>query len=667
MTAHIKRIRIGGKTKAGREFGQALDLNPGLSVLSASNGFGKSLLFSALAWCFGLEDWLGGRNNEPRTVFSNAILSELSDPETGDAYAVESSFAEVKICRHDGEKLRLMRPVVGGNTRRIYFECSYFSGELNARERTMADPNSGFQRKLFEWLGIPLQPVTTRTSEKLSYLYLENIAPYFMVDQKQGWASIASMQVRKYAQNDMSQIPVEYILGVKELIEDRVRQRQLEQRSKTMLWEARALANRVNEVSVRMAGFALTSPSRNKVDHYAKEWENVDFAAIASEKGFDISDRIEELSRVLEASRVAIVQGGAPDNSGERTLERTVAEYQQAKSKHVQLLREVFELSVQIRENKALQDDISIQVETASDLVVFDDVGLAAVGACPTCGQSVTPETFGLTPQVSRAHSMTLDQLKRERKLLREVGARLAEGIEHAKAQVQEVEAQLRTLRQAQSLVVRSKTRSQEELSAAALRLADSERQLDKHRSYKETLKQLSEEAVEWVKEAKKLTPPEPSDDASERISLFEIELRECLLDVAHGGLRSVEGQYIHLDDEYLPRVKGQRMERLGSASDRARLVFAYCTALMLSSINGSHPGFCVFDEPLQQNPDKVKTIASLDFWAELSKKIKGDQQVVIFTHLSDKYNSYLRSKGVTVYSASRPYLLRIERNSESD
>lgn len=72
-------------------------------------------------------------------------------------------------------------------------------------------------------------------------------------------------------------------------------------------------------------------------------------------------------------------------------------------------------------------------------------------------------------------------------------------------------------------------------------------------------------------------------------------------------GLYLREPKEVYVDNAYNPCIRSHQVERIGSASDRARLVLAYVLALLRVSVRGGHhPGFVVLDEPLQQNPDPL-------------------------------------------------------------
>ena len=120
----LERIEIRGVSSLGA-FGRALDLTPGLQVISAPNSYGKSLTATAIVWCFGAEPMLGP-SDDPG-CFPLAVREEI---EFGDAKArVISSECSVQVVHSDGRRLRVTR-AIRGNVRVVHVEERGDGGEV---------------------------------------------------------------------------------------------------------------------------------------------------------------------------------------------------------------------------------------------------------------------------------------------------------------------------------------------------------------------------------------------------------------------------------------------------------------------------------------------------------------------------------------------------------
>ena len=61
-----------------------------------------------------------------------------------------------------------------------------------------------------------------RSRGTLAEVYLENLVPLFYIEQQDGWTDLQARQVTRYAQQQIAQISVEYLLGATDAVESRV-------------------------------------------------------------------------------------------------------------------------------------------------------------------------------------------------------------------------------------------------------------------------------------------------------------------------------------------------------------------------------------------------------------------------------------------------------------
>ena len=184
----LERIQIRGVSSLGA-FSGTLNLKPGLQVISARNSYGKSLVATAIVWCFGAEPMLG-QSDDPG-CFPLAVREEI---ELGGVKGkVHSSECSVQIVHSDGRRLRLCREI-RGNGKVVRVEETEAGGtvrksKLNASRQTMKDEHGGLQRFLFEWIGWPRETVVTFRGGAAE-VYVENLMPLFFIEQHDGWVDL---------------------------------------------------------------------------------------------------------------------------------------------------------------------------------------------------------------------------------------------------------------------------------------------------------------------------------------------------------------------------------------------------------------------------------------------------------------------------------------------
>lgn len=220
-------IEAGGVSSAGPFVGR-FTFTPGRQVISARNNFGKSLSVGSIAWCLGLEPMFGLQwADTARLPLAVREGLDLPAPDGITSATVESSYALLGMQRHDGAQLTIRRDIVGGDKARVRVTEIDASGktiresDLSLGQRSMKDETGGYQNFLFEWVGLPRLPVMTRNGSEQE-VYFENLAPLFFIDQAEGWNDLQSMQVHRYGLVDIGAVAVEYLLGAKARLAERL-------------------------------------------------------------------------------------------------------------------------------------------------------------------------------------------------------------------------------------------------------------------------------------------------------------------------------------------------------------------------------------------------------------------------------------------------------------
>ena len=191
------------------------------------------------------------------TFFPLAVLEELDLPNAQKVHVL-SSEAQLTIQREDGEQLDLTRGITHDlNKIRITRRAADGTSQMTLLTGTgsMVEEATGFQRFLFEWLGWPLKKITTFDGPD-AYVYLENLAPLFYIEQEEGWTEIQARQISRYGQQQIRELSVEYLLGALSTVDQRVMRLRATTLESTLRTTARALAERVSQTFLKQ-GWAV--------------------------------------------------------------------------------------------------------------------------------------------------------------------------------------------------------------------------------------------------------------------------------------------------------------------------------------------------------------------------------------------------------------------------
>jgi hypothetical protein len=648
----ILAIQIHGKSEKG-DFVGRLEFAPGLQVISGRNNFGKSLAAEAIAWCLGIEMIFGRKESDP-TFLPEAVLEELSFPQAKNVRVI-SSEACLSLLREDGERVELARGITHDRNKvRIRHHSSI--GESNLTLQTgsgsLAEQASGFQRFLFEWFGWPIKQATTFEGRETS-IYLENLAPLFYVEQEEGWTEIQARQVGRYAQQQIRELSVEYLLGALETVEDRVARQRTATRENALRAAARTLADQVTQTFLKQ-GWAVDWTGNGSLREIEARWSaNTLKQVLQRDVNFDLKkQRDEAMKRVAELRRIATLDTIDPSNmtAGPSASQRVV----DLKYRRHKLNSEMRALHGQYLDSQHLVESLDHRIQTATDVHRLKTTGVGRLThlECPTCHRELDIDAFSLNDQTAPEVQAHIEALKRDRTLTRQTLRALHAAIRTTEAEIQRLDSELHNAQRVLEDVTSAVGPVREQIVQAAANLHAEERLLEKLRETEETLSDLQTAINQWLKDAQEAKPNAGAGtDIEHRLSVFAQALGQYLTALGHGAVGDYSLVDLRLDpSQYEPYIGRRRLRALGSGSDPARLVGAYTLALAAAAVilNGLHPGFVILDEPLQQNPDTHHRQLFLEFLSnDLAKNARF--QTLVFTSLRSEEVDRLRDSGTLV------------------
>ncbi|KAA6461879.1 hypothetical protein DYQ86_09525 [Acidobacteria bacterium AB60] len=662
---YISNIEIKGLAEAG-EFSGALQLKPGLQVISAKNAYGKTLAVKAIAWCFGLEPIFGNVDNDP-AFFPEAARESLEL--SGHALTrVISSSAAITIRDESGRQLEIQRDIRGGDPalvviREISVDGKTRESKLFARKLTMSDEHGGFQRFFFEWMNWPRINVATYRQSGAE-VYLENLAPLFYIDQAEGWSNLQALQIGRYGQQEIGEISIEYLLGAFEAITARVNRLLAAQRSRELKDSAELISHQAMDFMMRR-GWRVQWSSHGSLREIISRWSSVKFSdALKRDASVDIetrykvvAERIEKLRDALTKQPIDTADTSAPIAASQRVI--------QLKEQRHSLNRDLHTLRAQKDQAATLIESLDHRLLAANDLLRLKQTGVGRLDhiECPTCHRDMDASLFGLSSQSAESVAAHIEALKRDRELIRKNIESLDASIKLTTANINELDSQVRDADRALTTLTSAVGTVREQLAATATNLAAAERELERLEDASKDVTEIQASIDRWIIDARSFeTGISSTPDVHSRKLAFVDALKKYLVALGHSAVRRDNASLLSLDDQYVPYMDGRRLRGLGSASDQSRLVAAFTLALAAASqqVKGKHPGFVILDEPLQQNPDEKHQELFLTF---LEKQLAQQSkfQTVIFTWLSAEEIARLRQQNTIVITPSGQHFLQLK------
>ena len=578
----LERIEIAGVSSLGA-FSGALNLTPGLQVISARNSYGKSLVATAIVWCFGAEPMLG-QGDDP-ACFPLAVREEI---DFDDAKAkVLSSECSVQVVHSDGRRLRLSREI-RGNVKVVRVEETGTSGEvrtskLNARRETMKDEYGGLQRFLVQWIGWPRETVST-FSGKAAEVYVENLMPLFFIEQHDGWVDLQARQVTRYGQQQIGQVVFEYLLGAIDAVRARVAGQLAAARDMALREKARGISERAQMVFQRN-GWNVEWSGNGSVQSILTRWSRVTLKqALLRDADVDLAKeriRLTELAarqrKVLTTDPVDVSNAGVPIGASQRVIE--------LKERRHRLNADLTSLRVQHKEAEELKASLEHRIQAAKDVLRLKQTGIGRfdVVECPTCHRDVAPESFALTQHSEELVEAHIEALKRDREFVKKNIESLDGRLRASTSEVLQHDEDLMQAGRTLEAVNAATSTMREQLVQAAANLARTERLLDRLSQTVEELAALQAEVEDWGTEAgAALEMDHGTSDLERRVQSFSSALGRYLIGLGHSAIAPENVEEVRLGEDYMPYVGHRRLRSLGSASDRPRMVARYNRKLCL-------------------------------------------------------------------------------------
>jgi len=658
----IKALKININTNKGLYGSPVIPFQDGLNIIKGNNSTGKSTIFQSILYGLGLEELIGGKNEKTmQSVLKSEILNnkKVYDSSGNESYEIEAKVIESHILLEiAGVKTVTIRRYITSQTKKTGL-VEVFDGpvltnpnQYDYKPMYVHDPGSskednpyGFHPFLESLLGWNLPEVQYKDGN-FKKLYIQNIFPGFVIEQKGGWTDFLA-SIPYYSLNDKETRAIEFILNLDSANIQR-RRTEIKQEKNNIEYEwsklysdfksfARSIACEIKGVEEKPS-ILLTEDSvyliytnteeslllREYVQKLLAEYQEVlnlevpTIGEVATEKEEQINNLNEKLN-ILSINLNSIIHHKNTENERYNS-------YKERKK----------ELENDLNQNKYHKKVKEKGAE--SGLLVANDT-------CPYCEQSLNdsllPKEINQIPmqidenisflesQINLINLYTNNFLSENERTESQINAHNQE-ISNIRSQIRSLKTQLVSDNRLPSLeIIERRLRLKARLELYTNRLNEVP-------SFQEKFYNLS---LQWAKILSQESELSKSLSQTDENKLRDLQsgFKRLLSDFNY---RSKSLSDIHISKEtFLPVVERYSLKFDSSASDFIRAIWSYTLALRDVSVKfrGNHPNFFMLDEPGTQetaNDDLRKLFKKLE--------ISYGAQSLLFCSFKQSESTYL-------------------------
>lgn len=665
----INAIKIQIVTADGL-YGFEQSFQNGLNIIRGNNSSGKSSLFQAILYALGLEELLGGKNEK---TMQSVLKDQVEFPDSNFHEVLQSEvFLEIENKNTITIRRSIISPTESPKLVNIYYGNLLTGNNKYLKKQSMyihdkggaTDTTYGFHFFLSEFLGWSLPEVINNQGQP-AHLYIQQIAPIFMIEQKSGWSDFFSTMPYYGIKQATSRV-IEFILNM-DIFENQKKKTELNYREdclkETWKTEYIKISNLARDTRYDLQGLTENPSILNiKEVFLAKETKN---------GVIDIESELSLLQKEYEElSQTPVKSVGENAEIFEKELNNL-----QYILKKKSLLYDVLNSDLllneqQLEELKEQLLDVSSDLQKNKSALKITNLGgeiqsEIAISICPTCHQHIEDS---LLPHNVQEIPMSIDEniqyLESKKKMIE----KYIEGqskkcneynrnLNILKQELANIRAQIRSLKK--DLIEDNRLPSISDIEYRLnlkKKIGFFDRKIDEFNELKEKFRNLSIEYKQLLVSKKNMLESFSSNTDRNKVNDLEFFFKTALTDFKYES-KPIETIRISPDD-YLPLTQLITGEKYNirfdsSASDFIRCLWAYYIALMQTSLKykGNHPNLLMFDEPKQQDMSEEGFKIFLHKLSEFSS-----EQVLVFASFENKDESFLSATEGLTYN-----LIRIE------
>jgi hypothetical protein len=653
----IRALKIEVNTSSGL-FGGEYNFTNGLNIIRGDNSTGKSTLFQSILYGLGFEELLGGKNEK---TMQSTLKDQVEFPKDV-FHNVLQSFVFIEIENND--IITIKRSVVAGH-RKAQLVDVFFGGiltnkttEVESRQMYIhdsgaaSDADYGFHVFLSQFLGWELPEIMTSKGD-FHKLYLQQLAPAFIIEQKSGWSDFfATMPY--FGMRNTEQRVIEFLLNL-DVFENEKRKQEINYQKQELINNWQKIFSEFQGLAGRVGG-KIEGINNHPV--IVNLFDSVYISIIKDGQYLKFNDFNEAQKNVLASmeARTSTTVGSNVEKN-EQELKRLTNELNQLSLNFDLLSPELSfdraKLNQYDRQVKSVQDDLRKNKSALKLNKLGGDLPTEiADNVCPTCEQEISGSLLPVDiEQVSMRLEDNIAYLDAQERMILVY-------IEGQKDTIDEKEKTLVRF-QASMTELRQKIRSikQELLQDERLpSLVEIEKRIDLRRkvelfnkvgdlfsSLLDRLKVLSDEYELILNSESNLSKDFLSSDDRKKLADLQSKFIHLLRTFNYQSKPFNAIQISH--DSYVPvaqKLVGEHMyyniKFDSSASDFIRCIWAYTSAMMQTAklFNTNHPRLVMLDEPKQQD---ISMDNFRSFLAELSKF--ETEQVLLFASFENSDDAF--------------------------
>ena len=654
----INAIKLEVKTTHGL-FGADLEFSNGLNIIRGDNSTGKSSMFQAILYGLGLEELLGSKNaSTMQYVLRDHVNYDCNE------YDVLQSFVFLELTNGKTTITTKRSVVCQGRLPQLIdvIEGAYLTqkGEDNIRPMWVHDAGGasnklhGFHLFLQELLGWQLPEVTNSKGEE-SRLYIQQIAPSFILEQKTGWSHFLAT-IPYYNIRNAEGKSIEFLLNL-DVSENEKAKRHLNIQKQIINQKWQILFEQVRSLAHKGAAILNgLGPNPSIITDKKK----ISLSVISNNENYSIIDFLEVLKQSYSKLENSVLPNVEQRNDlNDNRLEILINQYNQL-SLQLDMLSPEIALDKRLLESYKQQlIGISEDLRKNKDLLKLNKLGAEiempiANNTCPLCKNiikdSLLPDGIEEAPM----------QLEENVKYLEAQHKMIEVYIEGQKKYIQDKDNKIR-LMQNDTSKIRHKIRAIKRELVSDERLP-SEVEIEERLSLKNKISfyvkliddfnmlknsfiELSKEWAILIGREKDLPSDFYSNEDRNKISSLESYFLNLLKKFNYS---SQSGERIRISlEKYLPvveskigedKIKQYDIKYDSSGSDFVRAIWAYTCALKsVSDLHiTNHPRLLMLDEPQQQS-------ASITDFRTLLTELSEyrDCQVLVFASFNNSDEDY--------------------------
>ena len=389
----INAIKIEIETQDGL-YGFEQNFQKGLNIIRGDNSSGKSSLFQAILFALGLEELLGGKNEK---TMQSVLKDQVEFPDSEFHKILQSQiYLEIENREVVTVKRSIINPSVNTKLVNVYFGKLLTEKAKNLKMHSMyihdrggaSDELYGFHMFLSKFLGWDM-PKVMNSQGQPTHLYVQQIAPAFMIEQKSGWSDFFATMPYYNIKQAASRV-VEFILNM-DIFENQkkrmclnYREEKIRESWKTIFIQ---LSNIARDSRYNLQGID-ENPSILDIDEVVllKDVESgtVDISSeLVSLRKELIQLKKENVKTIGEKADLYEIQlKGLQDDLNQKSLlyDLLNTEYSLTKQQMTQYNEQLNDVVIDLQKNKSALKIAKLGGEINSEV---------AVSMCPTCHQHI--------------------------------------------------------------------------------------------------------------------------------------------------------------------------------------------------------------------------------------------------------------------------------------